>query len=155
MAEKKCIYKGQEFSCRVKRNEVIIFANKSKDGFSEYKDVLGNVCKGVFSKVINIEETDAIYNVIYKVEYCGHYFEVMSLSKTALETQKIIIVTQNEESARQFDFMKHEQFVFIKEIELREATRLKVIKIPVRQDNNSDCIEEEYRLSEYLKERYS
>ncbi|MCM1494829.1 MAG: hypothetical protein NC089_03420 [Bacteroides sp.] len=138
----------------MKKNEVIVFTYKNKDGFSEYRDVLGNVCKGVFSKIINVEEADAIYNVIYKVEYCGHYFEVMALSKTVLETKKIIIVTQDEESARQFGFTKHEQFVFIKEIELKETTKLKVIKIPVRQDNNLDCREEEYRLSEYLKEKY-
>ena len=139
----------------MKKNEVTIFTHNNEDGFSEYRDVLGNICQGVFSKIINIKETDAIYNVIYKVEYCDHYFEVMSLSKTALETQKIIIVTQDEESVRKFGFTKHEQFVFIKEIELKETTKLKVIKIPVRQDNDSDCIEEEYRLSEYLKEKYS
>lgn len=59
------------------KNEVIIFAHKNKEGFSEHKDVFGNVCKGVFSKTI-----DVIYNVIYKVEYCGYYFEAMALSKT-------------------------------------------------------------------------
>lgn len=47
-----------------------------------------------------------------------------------MKIQKIIIVTQDEESARQFGFTKHEQFVFTKEIELKKTTKIESYKNP-------------------------
>ena len=46
--EKRCNYRGKEYSCKVKKDMVSIYSHNEEEGFLPCKDLLGNVIKGCF-----------------------------------------------------------------------------------------------------------
>lgn len=154
MKEKKCLYNGVEYDCRVKKEKVTLFTRINSEGFSLSRDLLGNVINGMYSKDVNFNEVEAVYTISYQVEYCGSYYEVLTLCADNLTTHKVTLVTQNEEIAQKYEFIKHEQFVYFKDITFDSSTKLKCTKQYVR--NSDKYIQsEEIPVEEYLQTRFN
>lgn len=153
MKEKKCLYNGVEYDCKVNKGKVTLFTKNNCKGFSLAKDLLGNVIIGMYSKEVEINEVEAVYNILYQVEYSGNYYEVLTLSAENLKSHKVTLVSQNEEIAQKYEFVKHEQFVYYKDIKFDSSTKLKCTKQYVR--NSDEFIQsEEISLENYLLNRF-
>lgn len=153
MKEKKCLYNGVEYDCKVNKGKVTLFTKNNCKGFSLAKDLLGNDIIGMYSKAVDLNEVEAVYNIVYQVEYCGNYYEVLSLCAENLKSHIVTLVSQNEEIAQKYEFVKHEQFVYYKDIKFDSSTKLKCTKQYVR--NSDEFIRsEEISLENYLLNRF-
>lgn len=124
MIEKRCNYRGKEYSCKVKKDMVSIYSHNEEEGFLPCKDLLGNVIKGCFFKKVKINDVEEIYNLRYMAVYDKREFEILSLNINAIKKHKLTIVTQNEILARELGFEKREQFVLCKDIDITEETKI-------------------------------
>lgn len=124
LTEKRCNYRGKEYSCKIKKGMVNIFSRNEEDGFIPCKDLLGNVIKGCFYKNVKINDVDEIYNLRYVAAYGEREFEILSLNSNVIKTHKLTLVTQDEVLAQKLGFEKREQFLFFKDIDATEKTKI-------------------------------
>ena len=73
---------------------------------------------------MKISDVEEIYNLRYMAVYDKREFEILSLNINAIKKRKLTIVTQNEILARELGFEKREQFVFCKDIDTTEETKI-------------------------------
>ena len=106
-----------------------------EQGFKELVDLAGNIHKDIFIKEVEMDNVAVIYELYYKVIYKGKEFEAFSSEKYMLEYNKMIISTKKSNIADQFGFIKKEQFVYDKDVQLNTIDALIEIKKPIVKSN--------------------
>lgn len=76
----------------------------------------------------NVDGTKGWQLINYKVLYHDEYFVTMGIDKMVLDNNGIILVTSDENVAKKYNFFKHGQLDFLKEVSLDEINELKVEK---------------------------
>ncbi|MDR4887685.1 hypothetical protein RGU12_09015 [Fredinandcohnia sp. QZ13] len=130
-----CIYKGIVYEVTINGDLLNLTSydvnDKQTNGFKEYVDVLGRPHKDIFEKDIAISDVDLVYlkkiNAIYK----GKEFETYGINSSTLENNYILLFSKNYEDVNNYGFIKHEQFVYQKEVTLEDIDALVEIKKPI------------------------
>lgn len=154
MGERFCKYNNKEYTYDITRDKITLISYSQDDGFVCYKDILGNICTDMFSKTIDINEAEMIYEINFEVLYQDDYFVTMGIDKMVLDNNSIILVTSDENVAKKYSFFKHGQFDFLKEVSLDEIKELKVEKKPLRQFKDLGSSFEKFEIKEYLSKKY-
>ncbi|ENK0837865.1 hypothetical protein ACXATD_003262 [Clostridium sporogenes] len=155
MSKGYCIYKGKTFLFNVYNNVLELTSNKKEDknnGFKEYVDVLGNMHSDILVKEVSIDDLEFAYELKHKVIYNNIEFEPWSIGKHIISENKISLFTSNSEIADLYGFIKEEQFVFKKEVKLKDIEALIQIKIPILKFNYMR--EERTRIEQKYIKRY-
>jgi hypothetical protein len=154
MGERFCRYNSKEYTCKIAKDKITLISCNMNNGFECFKDVLGNICANMFSKTIDINEAEMIYEINFKVLYQDEYFETMGIDKIVLDNERVVLVTPDENLAKKYVFFKHGQFDFLKEVSLDEITELEVEKKPLHQFKDLGSSFEIFDIKEYLRKKY-
>lgn len=148
-----CIYQGEKYKVdsyfnKMENKSIYYFKSKNKyDGFVEYKDQFGTV-PGLYIKPIEKEDVDIIYEEEVQFKYRGMFFESFSIiiPIESIEEDHFMIVTDSYEIAHEFDFVKEEQFLFVKHIARAEIEAVKIQEIPIEfyRQKGMECKETIY-----------
>lgn len=81
--------------------------------------------------MVNMEELDFAFDLKVNAKYKREEFETLSIGPFTLRDDKISLFTSDEGMAKEFNFYKREQFVFIKEVSIQEIEHLIEIQLPI------------------------
>jgi len=154
MGERFCKYNGKEYTCKIIKDKITLISYSMDVGFQYFRDILGNICTDMFSKIIDGNGAEMIYEINYKVLYHDEYFVTMGINKIVLDKNSIVLVTSDENVAKKYSFFKHGQFDFLKEVSLNEIEELKVEKRPLCQFKDLGSSFETFEIKEYLSRKY-
>lgn len=120
-----CVYKGDKYYNPRCANDMIKIssANKKDNTFIEDKHL-----KKRFFKMVHRNELDAFYSIEYWVFYKGIKFECMGISKKALKSNRITILTNDLHIAELLKFSRFDKFTYELDISLEEVSALLVEK---------------------------
>lgn len=132
----KAIYKGRLFHASRFQGKIRIGSDIKSEGFVEYVDVLGNLHKDHFVRLLDDRELDYLYELSYELKYKGRWFRLF----TALNPQTIsedyfeIILSfldlEEKKLAEELDFERTDKFYYTKRIYRKDIEKLKVIELP-------------------------
>lgn len=131
MSETYCVYKSKKYSYHVDGKMLKIISNEQEEGFENYIGITGRVSRNLFSKLVSQDELDIICSEKYEVKYMNRYFEPTVLNKKVIEENNIELFTSSEEIAKELNFIKKEQFIFEKKIDLKEIEELLITQTPL------------------------
>ncbi|WP_373712383.1 hypothetical protein [Streptococcus sp.] len=132
----KAIFKGNLFRASRYQGKIRIGSNKKLEGFEEYVDVLGNLHKDHFVRLLDESELDYLYELSYELKYQGRWFHLFTAlnSRTIFEDYYEIILsfldTEEKKLAEELDFERTDKFYYTKRIYRKDIEALKVIEIP-------------------------
>ncbi|WP_066494842.1 hypothetical protein [Abyssisolibacter fermentans] len=151
------IYKSRGYQLNVLDDQLEIISH-SKDsvkyGFKELKFEQGFITQVLYTKKVDINDIEMAYKLEYKVIYKGTKFDPLSISKHVLDENSIGLFTNNEKEAKEYGFIKKEQFIFEKKVPLDEIEVLIEIKKPIFKFQYMEVektIIQQKDLREYLK----
>ena len=127
-------YKNNVYKLEMNGDVLELLSTDPEDlekGFTYYVDILGETHSDFFIKMVNMEELDLVFEIKVNATYKGEEFETLSLGPFNLQDEKISLVTNDYVKAKKFGFSKQEQFVFSKEVPLREIASLIEIHNPI------------------------
>ena len=151
MNNKFAVYKNKEYSVDISGNIVMLVSECEDEGFEYYKDVLGNVHTDLFQKEVKRDTVELIYSLSFSTVYKGESFEPLSINKSVVEYNKVVLFTSDENVARKYGFNKKEQFVFEKEVKLDELDEFISIKTPILEFKDKKIVIEKFRGSEIIE----
>lgn len=130
-----CNYNNKKYKAKRRNNIIIITSKIKQNGFINYIDILGKEHSDLFMKEVSFDEVEAVYEENIEVAYKGLYFQILtSVPKMAdIQSEQLRIVTESEKLAKELDFEKLEQFVFIKKISIKEIEKIKIIQKPIKE----------------------
>lgn len=119
-----CVYKARKYELDIDENSFVIYGNEKdiSNGFKEYIDIQGNKHLDISCREISENEMDYAYEACVLMEYQSKKFEVWSIRNKG--ENKIFLYTNNPVDAQKHDFVMKEQFVFLKEVEISNITRI-------------------------------
>ncbi|MFN8648350.1 hypothetical protein [Streptococcus sp.] len=132
----KAIFKGNLFRASRYQGKIRIGSNKKLEGFEEYVDVLGNLHKDHFVRLLDESELDYLYELSYELKYQGRWFHLFTAlnSRTIFEDYYEIILSfldaEEKKLAEELDFERTDKFYYTKRIYRKDIEALKVIEIP-------------------------
>ena len=132
----KVIFKGNLFRASRYQGKIRIGSNKKLEGFEEYVDVLGNLHKDHFVRLLDESELDYLYELSYELKYQGRWFHLFTAlnSRTIFEDYYEIILSfldaEEKKLAEELDFERTDKFYYTKRIYRKDIEALKVIEIP-------------------------
>ena len=132
----KAIFKGNLFRASRYQGKIRIGSNKKLEGFEEYVDVLGNLHKDHFVRLLDESELDYLYELSYELKYQGRWFHLFIAlnSRTIFEDYYEIILSfldaEEKKLAEELDFERTDKFYYTKRIYRKDIEALKVIEIP-------------------------
>ena len=128
-----CQYKEKIYLADLDENLVEITSDVKENGFIPYTDILGNVHTDIFVKNLDVHDVELLFEQNIFIKYCGKYFETFAgkITKDVLQEEKIMIFTSSECIAKEMNFNKKEQFVFIKDIKLEDIEEIKIVNRPI------------------------
>mgnify|MGYP000440942516 CR=1 FL=1 len=132
----KAIYKGKLFHASRYQGKIRIGSDKKLEGFVEYVDVLGNLHKDHFVRLLDESELDYLYELSYELKYQGRWFHLFTAlnSRTIFEDYYEIILSfldaEEKKLAEELDFERTDKFYYTKRIYRKDIEALKVIEIP-------------------------
>ena len=134
MSDMYCVYRGGKYKIKKRNGGYIIVSKESKAGFTKYVDVLGNEHDDFFMKYVSEHELECIYFEKHYIKYNNEYFSLFSskITRDMVLDDSFMIWTNSEQLAREHDFEKKEQFVFVKFIKRREIEAIKIVKKPLQ-----------------------
>lgn len=120
-----CMYQQKYYELDCDDMTCVIYGDETDrltNSFSEYVDVLGNIHGEISYKEVDQNELEDAFEACILMMYQGEMFEVWSIGKA--RDNEVILVTNNEVTAKKYDFIKKEQFVFYKSVELVHITKI-------------------------------
>ena len=132
----KAIFKGNLFRASRYQGKIRIGSNKKLEGFEEYVDVLGNLHKDHFVRLLDESELDYLYELSYELKYQGRWFHLFTAlnSRTIFEDYYEIILSfldaEEKKLAEELEFERTDKFYYTKRIYRKDIEALKVIEIP-------------------------
>ena len=132
----KAIYKRKLFHASRYQGKIRIGSDKKIEGFVEYVDVLGNLHKDHFVRLLDESELDYLYELSYELKYQGRWFHLFTAlnSRTIFEDYYEIILSfldaEEKKLAEELEFERTDKFYYTKRIYRKDIEALKVIEIP-------------------------
>lgn len=125
------VYKNRVYELDQSGDKLELVSSTTNEGFKKIEFDQGFISKVLYVKEINIDELDMAYDLEYRVLYNGIEFEPLAVGKFSLDEKSITVSTSDRDIARNFGFIKKEQFVFDKSIPLDDIDALIEIKKPI------------------------
>ena len=125
-----CIYKGKRYSYEEDGDMIRITSYVQEEGFEKYiDDIADDLDEVIYSKLVFPDELDIIYSEKHEFKYRDKYFNsARGINLSMAKYNRIILSTLNEKIAEELDFKKIEQFVFEKEVNLKDITELLITR---------------------------
>lgn len=130
------IYKQKKYDADIELdNTVTIYSYVKEEGFENDITPWGEVEDDYFSKRVNMNELDFLYEIEYEIKYKGHFyiFENGDFTKRAIEEDKFYILTFDISNAKFFEslgFTRSDKFYFDKKISRPDIEAIKIIEEP-------------------------
>ncbi|RFB15384.1 hypothetical protein DZB84_13355 [Bacillus sp. HNG] len=135
-----CIYKNKVYKVSINGDRLNLISydenDKLTNGFKEYVDVIGRNHTDIFEKNIAITKVDYVYRQTVNAIYKGKEFETYGIDSSTLEKKYILLFSMDYEDVNDYGFIKHEQFVYQKEVGLEDIDALVEIKKPILKWEN-------------------
>ncbi|THE10568.1 hypothetical protein E1I69_18350 [Bacillus timonensis] len=135
-----CIYKGKVYKVTINGDLLNLTSydvnDKQTNGFKDYVDVLGRHHMDIFIKELAISDADLVYRKTVYAIYKGKEFETYGVDSSTLEKNYILLFSMDYEDVYDYGFLKHEQFVYQKEVLLNDIDALVEIKKPILKWEN-------------------
>ncbi|MDE7222304.1 MAG: hypothetical protein K2O34_00815 [Acetatifactor sp.] len=135
MSNMYCNYKNGRYRAKVCDKKIIIISKKKQDGYDKYIDILGKEHDDLYMKEVDFNEVEVVYKEIIEIGYGGMFFQLFSfqITQSNIEDGRFMLFTSSEELAREYNFEKKEQFVFIKDISREQVEAIKIIQKPIKE----------------------
>ncbi|WP_099354317.1 hypothetical protein [Fredinandcohnia onubensis] len=133
---KYAVYKNKDYSLNIRNNVLRLRSNIKESGFSELVDLAGNKHDDIFIKEVSLEDVELVYELKINAIYQGKEFETNGVDSSTLEKNYILLFSMDYEDVNNYGFVKHEQFVYQKEVKLVDIDSLVEIKKPILKWEN-------------------
>ena len=157
----KAIYKRKLFHASRYQGKIRIGSDKKIEGFVEYVDVLGNLHKDHFVRLLDESELDYLYELSYELKYRGLWFYLTSSLNTNTISKELFVIgldyfgSEAIELAEELGFERPDKFYFTKKIYRKDIEALKVIESPqgiFSSQGKKETILEGQAIDDYLSE---
>ncbi|MGT2884964.1 hypothetical protein ACVRZS_08600 [Streptococcus ferus] len=132
----KAIFKGNLFQASRYQGKIRIGSDKKSEGFVEYVDVLGNLHKDHFVRLLDERDLDYLYELSYELKYKGRWFHLFTalnpraISEDYFEIILSFLDLEEKELAEKLGFERTDKFYYTKRLYRKDIEELKVIELP-------------------------
>lgn len=130
-----CNYKNTKSKAKISNKKIMIISKIKQDGYGNYIDVLGKKHDDLFMKEVDFSEVEVVYKENIEIGFRGAYFQLFSsiVTRENIENDRFTLYTSSEELAKEYNFEKKEQFVFVKDISKEQIEKIRIIQKPIKE----------------------
>ena len=129
------IYKQKKYRAnKLIDGHVTLYSYSQDEGFENYVSPRGEVSYDFFSKVVDIHELDYLYEIVYEIQYKGHFFDVMSAMKRITIDEDLFVLNAGIEKynlIEKLGFEVYDKGAWWKKIGRKDIEALKIIEEPL------------------------
>lgn len=130
------IYQNKNYPVNIREQVLHIISKYKNNGFQELNDIAGNKHDDIFIKEVTLDDVELVYELKINAVYNGREFETNGVDSSTLEKNYILLFSMDYEDVNNYGFIKHEQFVYQKEVKLEDIDSLVEIKKPILKWEN-------------------
>ena len=128
------IYKGKKYRVAKISTFYRVISREKEEGFEEYIDIVGQKRPDIFVKDVDIHELEYLYEIVYEIQYKGHFFDVMSTMKRMNIDEDWFAIRagiEKYELIEKLGFERYDKATWWKEIGRKDIEALKIIEEPL------------------------